>query len=122
MGAVLIGGAAGSLSRYLVGHIVGNMAGTMFPWATLAVNVSGSIFLGYVGTIAVLKPGAIDPNIRLLLTTGFAGGFTTYSAFTFETLLLYQQGEFDLVPLNIMCNLLLGFVGVWAGIVIARLT
>src|SRR5215470_11082188 len=116
--AVLIGGAVGSVARFLVGHIFGNWFGATFPWATLVVNSTGSIWLGYIATMTILKPGTIDPNMRLLLTTGFAGGFTPYSSFAFETLALYQRGEFDLVPLNIVCNLILGFLGAWLGIVI----
>jgi CrcB protein len=122
LAVVFIGGAIGSVARFVAGYLLGSMLGTAFPWATLLVNTFGSMWLGYVGTVTILKPAAIDPNLRLALTTGFAGGFTTFSTFTFETLMLYQRGEIDLVPLNIVCNFILAFWGVWVGIVVARLS
>jgi CrcB protein len=118
--AVALGGAVGSVARFLAGHYMAAWLGTTFPWATLAVNVFGSLWLGFVGTIALGKPGAIDPFTRLLLTTGFAGGFTTFSTFAYETLALYERGDSMLALGNIALNVVVGMVAVILGAVIAR--
>lgn len=120
--AVLVGGAIGSTLRFILGYVVGNAWGANFPWATLLVNTAGSFILAYLGALLILKPLAIDPNLRLLLTTGFAGGFTTFSTFTYETMMLYQKHEFDLAALNVVFNFILGFLAAFWGIVMARLT
>lgn len=118
--AVLVGGAIGSLARFLAGHYMSALFGTSFPWATLFVNVAGSLWLGFIGTIAIQKPGAIDPVIRLLLTTGFAGGFTTFSSLAFESMALYERGDIGIAVANIGANLVVGFIAVWLGAVVAR--
>jgi CrcB protein len=118
--AVALGGAIGSVARFLAGHYMGALFGPTFPYATLFVNVTGSAFLGLVGTLSIEKPGTVDPLVRLLLTTGFAGGFTTFSAFTFESLALYQRGDGGLAAANIVLNLIVGLISVWAGAVLAR--
>jgi fluoride exporter len=117
---VALGGAVGSVARYLAGYYVGALLGPSFPYATLLVNVTGSALLGLVGTLSIDKPGTVDPVVRLLLTTGFAGGYTTFSALTFETLSLYQRGESGLAVGNIALNLIIGMISVWVGAVIAR--
>jgi len=119
--AVAIGGAIGSVSRFLCGHLLGNWLGTLFPWGTLMVNILGSIWLGYIATISLQRPGSLDPTLRLLLTTGFAGGFTTFSSFAYETLALLQQNEPELAVANIGSNMILGFIACWLGFVIARM-
>ena len=118
--AVAFGGAVGSVARFLAGHYLGALLGPTFPWATLLVNVTGSAFLGLIGTLSIEKPGTIDPLVRLLLTTGFAGGFTTFSALSFESLSLYQRGDSGLALANIALNVVVGLISVWVGAVIAR--
>lgn len=119
---VAIGGVIGCLMRFLVGIWFGKLFGTSFPWGTLAVNVFGCIWLGYVGWLNIAKPGSIDPLLRLAFTTGFAGGLTTFSTFVFETLSLYASGELNLAVANVAANLILGFAGAWCGIVAARMS
>ena len=118
--AVAAGGAVGSVARFITGYLFGQWFGATFPWATLFVNVSGSLCLGFVGGLAIHKPGIMDPVIRLLLTTGFAGGFTTFSTFTFETIALAQAGETSLAGANIVANVVVGFIAAILGILIAR--
>ncbi len=120
--AVALGGAVGSIARFWSGHYFGNWFGTTFPWATLFVNTIGSAFLGYVFSLSLAKPGAIDPNLRLLLTTGFSGGFTTFSAFAWETLNLYQKGDTTLAIANVASNLVLGLLAVFLGYLLGRIT
>jgi CrcB protein len=111
----------GSLLRFLAGHYMSSAFGTTFPWSTLFVNAAGGLFIGLVVTLAFAKPGSIDPLIRLLLTTGFAGGFTTFSAFSLETWSLVERGEITFAALNVAANLLLSIGGVVLGTVLARL-
>jgi fluoride exporter len=119
--AVALGGMVGSVCRYLTGFYLALWLGTTFPWGTLIVNFVGSAFLAFIATLAMNKPGVIDPWLRFFLTTGFAGGFTTFSALAFETASLYQRGEVMLAAANMGGNLLLGVVAVVIGIVLARL-
>lgn len=119
--AVVIGGGIGSLLRFVAGHYLPAYLGSTFPWATLLVNVTGSLWLGFIGTMAIAKPGAIDVTTRLLLTTGFAGGFTTFSTLTFESLSLYERGDINLAMLNIASNLIVGLICVFVGAILARI-
>jgi CrcB protein len=120
IGAVAVGGAVGSVLRFITGYAVAGWLGTEFPWATLFVNLFGSLWLGWVGGIAIARPTAIDPVLRLLLTTGFAGGLTTFSTFSFETLALFQRGEAAMGWVNILANVVIGISCAWLGIIIAR--
>lgn len=119
--AVAAGGLVGSVARYLTGHYLALAFGTTFPWGTMVVNFFGTALLAFVATVAYNKPGTIDPGLRFFLTTGFAGGFTTFSALAFETFSLYQKGEVMLGSINIGGNLLLGILAVVIGLVLARM-
>src|SRR5215218_155007 len=85
---VALGGATGTAARFAVAQWMGARWGWTFPWGTFAVNVTGSLAIGLVMTLLVTR-GA-DPAYRLLLVTGFLGGYTTFSAFSFETLALLE--------------------------------
>ncbi len=121
MVAVSIGGSIGSLSRFLCNHLFAQLLGTTFPWGTLVVNVAGSLLIGFVATLAAAKPGAIDPTFRFFLTSGFAGGFTTFSALALESFQLFQKGEVWLAVANVGGNLIIGFAAVILGVVLAKL-
>jgi fluoride exporter len=118
--AVALGGSIGSMARFWSGHFFSNWFGTTFPWATLFVNVMGSAFLGFVFSFSVAKPGTIDPNLRLLLTTGFCGGFTTFSSLAWETFSLAQKGDTTLAIANVLGNLLIGGIAVCLGYLLGR--
>lgn len=92
--AVCAGGALGSGARYLMTVLAVRFAGASFPWGTLVVNVLGSMLLGVLFHVFA-KDGssALSPSVKLLLTTGFCGGFTTYSAFNLESLRLLEDGR-----------------------------
>jgi CrcB protein len=88
---IALGGALGTLGRYGVGaHVARWTAAGGIPWGTFAVNVLGSFAVGAVMTVFALR-GELDSRIRLALTIGFLGGFTTYSAFAYETVFLLQH-------------------------------
>ena len=118
--AVAIGGAVGSVVRFLTWHYSVAWWGMTFPWGTFIVNIFGSLWLGFFGGLAVDKPGVLDPNVKFLLTSGFAGGLTTWSSLAFETLALYQRGDTALALINIAANVVVGMIAVFLGATIAR--
>jgi CrcB protein len=114
---VAAGGAAGSLCRWLLASAVQSAARTGFPAGTLAVNVLGSLAAGWLA--ARLTGDATHPA-RLLLLTGFCGGFTTFSAFTLETAQLVAGGRAGRALLYVAVSLALGLVAVAAGWALGR--
>lgn len=102
--AVALGGACGSLARYALSAAL-RSAVHGFPWGTLAVNTIGSFAMGAITAWALTRPGALPDTVRLGLTTGLLGGFTTYSAFSIETLLLWRDGQGLLALANVGVNL-----------------
>ncbi|HEY7114284.1 MAG TPA: fluoride efflux transporter CrcB, partial [Thermoanaerobaculia bacterium] len=103
---ICLGGAAGTGARYLVSGWALQVFGTALPWGTLAVNLVGSFFIGAVMHVG-LTSQLISPTVRLALTTGVLGGFTTYSSFNYETLQLFQEGAWRMGVVN-MAGMLLG--------------
>src|SRR5579859_5948413 len=95
--AVAVGGALGSMARFWLAAVMMTLTGPRFPWGTLLINVLGSFVIGLVAGIT-LTPERIGmhPDIRIFLMTGVCGGFTTFSAFSLQTLELLQSG--DVVP------------------------
>jgi CrcB protein len=113
---VALGGAAGSVGRYLLAAWLAP-ASTQFPWATLLVNVVGAFA---IGAFARLFGAEHDPLLRLALTTGLCGGFTTFSAFSVETLTLLQQGRAGRAALYVGLSLVLGLGATTLGFAVAR--
>lgn len=120
LAAVAAGGAIGASLRYVAAHLTHAALGDDFPYGTMMVNVVGSLIIGY---LLVLLPEAKEPIpvLRLLLVTGLLGGFTTYSAFSIETLQLIQDGHLTRAGMNIVLTLLFCFLAVWAGFLLGRL-
>lgn len=117
---VSLGGAIGSGARFLVSHLAHAWFGVWFPFGTLAVNVIGSFFIGVIMHLGVASD-LIAPNPRLFLTTGILGGFTTYSAFNYETCGLAQRGAFGLAMVNVVVTLVLCLIAGFAGDSVGRL-
>ncbi len=117
--AIAVGGAIGSLLRY--GGTVGvhQLLGKGFPYGTLTVNVIGSLLVGLLYVILVERL-QVSPEWRALLVTGLLGGFTTFSAFSLETLLLVEQGELLKAALNVVLSVVLCLAVAWIGIAIGR--
>ena len=88
---VAFGGALGSVCRYLVGIGALRLMGPSFPWGTLTVNVAGSFAIGVLAELIVARFGA-SAELRLLLITGFLGGFTTFSALALDAVTLFERG------------------------------
>ncbi|MBX3024091.1 fluoride efflux transporter CrcB [bacterium] len=97
---ICVGGAFGSGARYLLSGWVLEQFGPAFPSGTLAVNVIGSFLLGLLMYLGV-EAGMLPPTLRLALTTGLMGGFTTYSTFSYETMRYLQDGAWALAAINI---------------------
>ncbi|MGO9831243.1 MAG: fluoride efflux transporter CrcB [Myxococcaceae bacterium] len=117
---VALGGAVGSMGRYFVGGLAPRILGQAFPYGTLLVNVFGSFFISLVMGVA-LNSSSIPVNLRLFLTTGILGGFTTYSTFNYETLMLLQQRLWLTAGLNLVGTLLGCLVAGVLGLAVARL-
>ncbi len=115
---VMLGGATGSLARYLVGTVIMNRLGGRLPLGTIFINITGSFLIGFIMTTLTerLSP---HPNWRLLLVVGFLGGYTTFSSFEWETLGLVRDGGRWLGLLNAAGSVLVGYIAVWLGAVIA---
>lgn len=88
---VAVGGAIGSGARHLINLAALRWVGAAFPWGTLAVNILGAFFMGLAVELVARRFGS-SQELRLFLTTGILGGFTTFSAFSLETVLLWQRG------------------------------
>jgi CrcB protein len=98
---VALGGALGSVLRYLVATIAVAWMGPAFPWGTLAVNLVGSFLIGFVQSLAVERL-VISEEARLFLATGVMGGLTTYSAFSYETVRLAETGAWGQAWANVL--------------------
>ncbi len=117
---VALGGLVGSVARYWLAGVVQNLTDHGFPSGTLAVNVVGSFVIGLVMVLS-LERGLLDDELRILLTTGFCGGFTTMSTFSYETLFLVRDGERLLALENVVASLAACLGATWAGGVVGRL-
>ncbi|MFN8544859.1 MAG: fluoride efflux transporter CrcB [Candidatus Binatia bacterium] len=117
---VALGGLAGCVARYWLAGAVQNLTDHGFPSGTLVVNILGSFVIGLVMTLS-LERGLVGDDIRVLLTTGFCGGFTTMSTFSYETLALLRDGEWLLALGNISATFAACLGAVWLGSIGARL-
>jgi CrcB protein len=116
---VCAGGAIGSGTRYLVGSWAVAAAGPGFPWGTLGVNLSGSFLISVVMYLG-LEAGTIGPDLRIFLAVGVLGGFTTYSSFNHETLVLAQRGQWGLASAYVAATVLGAWVAGLAGLRLAQ--
>ncbi len=115
-----MGGFVGSGLRFMIsGWTQRLVPASVFPYGTLAVNVIGCLFIGLLGGLAEYR-GVLDPGQRLFLMIGVLGGFTTFSTFAFETLMLLENTELLRAFINIFLQLFLGLVAAYAGYVGAR--
>jgi CrcB protein len=116
---VAIGGALGSISRYLLGTWIQNVSRSIdFPYGTLAVNLIGCFVIGFLSQLAETR-GAFTPETRALVFIGVLGGFTTFSSFANETFNLMRDGETFNALANIGANVIVGLVLVWLGRMLA---
>ena len=117
---ICLGGAFGSGARYLLSGWVLDRFGPAFPSGTLAVNTIGSFLLGALMFLGV-EAGMLSPTLRLALTTGVMGGFTTYSTFSYETMRYLQDGAWALALLNVLVTVVGCLVACFLGWAAAQL-
>ncbi len=115
---VAAGSAAGGVARFLLTTAIQQRMGTSFPAGTLLVNVTGSIALGFVLRYA-LGSTSVSPEMRVLLTTGFLGGYTTFSTFSYEAVELLQRGEHSQAATYVLSSVGLSLVGTFVGMMLA---
>jgi CrcB protein len=111
---IALGGAAGSVARYLVAVQGQRLSQSIFPVGTLTVNVLGCLLIGLLGTLFA-GPVIVREEYRFALLVGFLGGFTTFSTFGLETFSLVSDREWWLASLNVLGSNVLGLAAVWVG-------
>lgn len=119
LAAVAIGGAAGAVMRWLVASGVQKMAGGTFPWGTFAVNALGSFLLGFL-FVWLIERSTASELVRLAITVGFLGAFTTFSTYSLESVRLLQEGAFSLAFVNIIGQVMICLLLTWVGVQLAR--
>jgi fluoride exporter len=117
--AVAIGGAIGSVARYLVGIGAGRLFGTAFPWGTLIINIAGSFLIGVFVESFALK-WDLPQVVRVFLTVGICGGFTTFSTFSLDAYLLMDRGEWWPAFAYMAGSVVLSIAGLFAGLQMIR--
>lgn len=117
--AVALGGAFGALARYLMVDWFELWLGAGFPYGTLAANVMGSFLMGVLIDVMALV-WSPSPELRALLTVGLLGSFTTFSALSLETLLLFEGGAPGQAALYALASVLLSLIGIFAGMRLTR--
>jgi fluoride exporter len=116
---VFIGGGLGSTLRHIVNVASARVLGTAFPYHTFIINITGSTIMGLIAGYLAFKGEASQPW-RLFLMTGILGGYTTFSAFSLDAVLLYERGETGLALLYVLGSVVLSIVGLVAGLALVR--
>jgi len=115
--SVALGGATGALFRFFISMWVNRALGSYFAYGTLAVNIIGSLIIGF---LYLYFEQVISPNLKALLITGMLGALTTFSTFSLETLLMIEQGSFYKAALNILLNVTLTLSATYLGMVLFK--
>lgn len=117
--SVGLGAALGGISRYLLAAFIQQRAGAGFPTGTLVINITGSFVLGLIMRYA-LQTGIVSAETRAFLTTGFCGGYTTFSTFSYETALMLEDGEYGRATLYVGASVFVALVGIFLGFAAAN--
>ena len=119
--AIAVGGGCGSVARFLVAREMERWLGNFLPYGTLAVNVLGSLALGWLATVFLARP-EINIALRLGIAVGFLGAFTTFSAFSFESVQLMLNGAVWRAALNVAANTVVCLGMCYLGMQLAQLS
>jgi fluoride exporter len=117
---VITGSSVGGVARYLSQQFVQKHYPSSIPFGTMAVNIIGCFIIGMVYGVGE-KGEVLSPEMRILLATGFCGGFTTFSSFAFENMKLIQDGEYFYMAFYIAASVVLGFLAVYLGALLIKL-
>lgn len=117
--AVATGAALGGVARYYLASAIQQRVGPTFPWGTLVINVSGSLLLGVLMRYALATP-SVSAELRAFLTTGFCGGYTTFSTYSYETATLLEDGQYGRAGTYALASVVLALLATFAGFVLAR--
>jgi len=118
--AVAAGGAVGASLRWLLAGAVQRAAGGAFPWGTFAVNALGSFALGFL-FVYLIERSTTGELLRLAITVGLLGAFTTFSTYSLESIRLMQSGVFGLAAANVLGQVFVCLVLTWFGVQLARM-
>ncbi|MBW4027296.1 MAG: fluoride efflux transporter CrcB [Acidobacteria bacterium] len=114
-----VGGAFGAIARYAVGSVVAGRMGTKFPYGTFIINISACIIIGF-SLVFLGRRTELSAAWRFLIPVGFVGAYSTFSSFEWETFTSLQTGAFMIAALYVTLSLLLGLLGVWLGVLLAK--
>lgn len=117
---IAMGGALGAVSRFLVGNVVSKLTHSSLPWGTFSINILGCLFMGFLMTV-IMERELLPAAWRLFLCVGFLGGFTTFSSFGYEALMLLMEGALVQFFAYAAGSVLLGLAVACIGVVLARL-
>lgn len=113
---IAFGGAVGSMARYGCSEVIGDWFGQTFPWGTLVINIAGSLAIGVAAALTAPEGRVFVPSdIRQFVMIGLCGGFTTFSAFSLQTLSLAQSGEYLRAGANVVGSVIFCLLAVWLG-------
>ncbi|MGV2184002.1 fluoride efflux transporter CrcB [Rhizobium rhizogenes] len=116
---VFLGAGAGGALRHGINQLATYLFGMAFPYGTLAVNVAGSFLMGVLAEYFAFRNG-VSQEIRLFLTTGILGGFTTFSTFSLDTISLGERGQWVTAAAYVAVSLVFSLAGLFAGLAIVR--
>ena len=117
---LFLGGGAGTIARYIFSGCVYQWLGPRFPFGTLAVNLLGCFLIGFFAVL-IEEKFMFSPEVRLLITVGFLGGFTTFSTFIFETASLIRDGQTLTAFVNILASVCIGFLVFRFGVLLGEI-
>ena len=117
---VFAGGGIGAAARYWLSGLVYQRLGSEFPSGTLLVNVIGCLLIGFLMSLFEER-FVLYPSLRIFLTIGILGGFTTFSSFSFETMALLRDGELLYASANILLSVVVCLGGTWVGLTLGKI-
>lgn len=118
--SIAAGGALGAVSRFCLGNFISRIIGRALPYGTFVINIVGCFFMGLIMTM-IIERGMLSASWRLLLCVGFLGGFTTFSSFGYETLMLLQEEKIFAALAYVGGSIILGLMSAALGVAVGKL-